>query len=348
MTETKEETKSKESTYSIPHFISKSFSSKDLKLRTKKLNELMNPSKLTKQQKTCYAQIVACFLTNHIHRYYNFYKKQSIYPKIYSNKQLLSYNEQYNKYLKAKKEQQLNELKDTITKPFIAFGNILTQKSNKSKNDDSKQSEMNKNKLTKVKSAENIITDILDTFDSDSDDNDTKTDEIQTKKNSKNMKSKNEKSKKAEIEMKEIEYVLKNAEDYVDICATDKKWAKIYLKKFCKFLELDDKFFVGYCEYLEQVYVDPLPFFETLYGSKKGIKSVNDVSSDDMVRIPLLLLQMNIKIDGFYDNRVRSLIKYVIAYFQIGLFLILYEYVFMCLYGYVCLATNICYVITRI
>ena len=38
------------------------------------LNELMDPSKLTDIQKKCIAQIVACFMANHIHRYYHYHK----------------------------------------------------------------------------------------------------------------------------------------------------------------------------------------------------------------------------------------------------------------------------------
>eukprot|EP01083_Nonionella_stella_P190221 704564_1 len=43
----------------------------ELKNQAKELNELMDPSQLTTTQQHCIAQIIACFITNHIHRYYH-------------------------------------------------------------------------------------------------------------------------------------------------------------------------------------------------------------------------------------------------------------------------------------
>ena len=49
-------------------------SEEELKAQVAELNELMDPSSLTTIQQHCIAQIVACFIANHIHRYYHSHK----------------------------------------------------------------------------------------------------------------------------------------------------------------------------------------------------------------------------------------------------------------------------------
>ena len=59
-----------------------SLTEEELKSQVQELNDLMDPSKLTTTQQHCIAQIVACFIANHIHRYYHSHK----YVSTISNK----------------------------------------------------------------------------------------------------------------------------------------------------------------------------------------------------------------------------------------------------------------------
>ena len=63
--------------------------------------------------------------------------------------------------------------------------------------------------------------------------------------------------------------------------------------------------------------MDPKPFFETMNQNKPKSKKYNENDEiNDRLRIPLLLLQHNIQLNGYYDSRIRSLLKTIILYFN--------------------------------
>ena len=77
----------------------------------------------------------------------------------------------------------------------------------------------------------------------------------------------------------------------------------------------------GYLYFIENAFIDPEPFFETL---KWDLKRKEDQDPDkakenevNLLRIPLLLLQFAISNNGYYDSRLRSLLKSITTYCNI-------------------------------
>ena len=330
---TTDDTKNDDSMFNIPRYQSGSFDENELKKRIKKLNELMNPQKITIQHKKCYAQIVACFLTNNIHRYYYYYKSlnndgnnsnvsELIYPIPIpkKNDKLIRYNNDYEIYLKAKKAEELQNLKDNIKKPFLVMGNIFsttkTDNNENNNNDNNNNNNGNSGKVKRTESAEDILGDLIGSFDDDTTTDGNNESNIDTPNNAETNEAKeditvntdddntNDTSESKTDVMPA--FVLKESDHYGTILAIDVEWAKKYIDKFCDFLELDSKAKYSCQSYLDKSYVDPLPFFEVLYGSE-NITDVSNIKMEDKLRyfcvyIKTTLFSMrNENIDNIYE-----------------------------------------------
>eukprot|EP01083_Nonionella_stella_P296452 1007117_1 len=222
----------------------------ELKSHVKELNDLMDPSKLTTTQQTCIAQIVACFITNHIHRYYHCHK----YVATMNNK--------------------LNNLNMNQTNPI-----------NDTNDNDSEQH----NKLHLVYPIPILKPPPNTLFTENKDDGN----------------DEEEESKDIGFTMSSI---INKPQYYCSITSTNTNWAKAFLQSFCDYLKVPRTQTIGYLYFLENSWIDPQPFFKTLGWNDKN----------NLLRIPLLLLQFAISHQGYYDARLRSLLKCIITYCNIS------------------------------
>eukprot|EP01084_Bolivina_argentea_P178754 308957_1 len=112
--------------------------------------------------------------------------------------------------------------------------------------------------------------------------------------------------------------IIKKPLYYCDITSANITWAKTFLQSFCEYLKIPKtqviEQIMGYLYFIENEWIDPEPFFETLGWDVKA-KTNN---RKDLLRIPLLLLQFAISNNGYYDSRLRSLLKTILTYCNIS------------------------------
>ena len=266
-------------------------SEEELKNQVEELNNLMDPAQLTQTQQHCIAQIVACFIANHIHRYYhsakyvidNNNKRQNLHltdPNATNTDNELDSNQTDSLHL-------IYPIPILEAPPKSLFSShsdesdiITTNLSNPESQTDPSSS--NPSSTTTV------------------DDTTTVTEELKEEDTRLPMMS-----------------VLKQPSFYRDCTSTDYQWARSFLQSFCEYLKVPKTQIEGYSYFLENKWIEPEPFFETLKWNIRKQETDDNPLDVNLLRIPLLLLQFAISEDGYYDSRLRSLLKTITSYCKI-------------------------------
>ncbi|ETO12276.1 hypothetical protein RFI_25101 [Reticulomyxa filosa] len=272
------------------------------------LNQLMDPSTLTRKEKICIMQMMACIAANHIHRHQLALQEDTPTSKNYP-KAIGAYQQ------------------PSVNTAFLP--------SSSSPSFSSKRQQSNKKQIPKSVKRYDYSNDgdeatpntVSFSASSNFDHNNNSNNDNNNNNNNNNNHSNSNGSKTFQIKM--YYPVKKKGHNCSRETSMDYMWSERFLKSFWKYLKInsggvehnDSSLLDGLLLYLSHPsYIDPTPFMETLEWKTRL----------QWIRIPLLLVGFSISSYGYYHSRVRGFLKYLMGYVPVEWTceFIIYEYTY--------------------